>query len=197
MVLRKQAAGKGGPVKRIAIVAAAVLIGTACGGDTQRETFASTPQNDLADAITEANGGGRFDDETTACIAQGVVDEFGEDGLAELGVTPENPDLGGGSVFATQDTARRAVDVGMGCIDVSAAINDFLPADVSLLDETVDCLAEQLQSDTFRDLFAELISEGGDPADILNSTAAQIPIATLLVGCLSPEEFLQLGDLLS
>ena len=44
----------------------------------------------------------------------------------------------------------------MSCIDMSAAITSFLPKDVGLLEESVQCLAEQMQNDQFRDLFAGL-----------------------------------------
>ena len=181
----------------VILAVAAAIVAAACSGETEMETFASTPQTDLVDAITEANTDRRFDDETTACIAQGIVDEFGEDGLAELGVTAENPDLEGGRVFATPDASRRVVDVAMQCIDVAAAIVSFLPTDVSLLEETVECAADQLQSDTFRELFADVVAEGAEPADILSDAAAQLPIATLLLSCLTPEELLEYGDLLN
>lgn len=187
-------------MRRIIFLAAtAALVAIACSGETETETFASSPQEDLVEAITTnalANPDRRFDDETAACIAEGVVDEFGVDGLAELGVTPESPDLRGGRVFALPD-ARRAVDVGMTCIDVSEAIVSFLPAGVSLLEDTVQCVADQFQTDTFRDLFANLLVAGGDPADILSSAEAEVPIAALLFRCLSADEILRIGDLLN
>jgi hypothetical protein len=187
---------------------AVALVVVACGGEADTETFASTPtqpvastpENDLLDAITAnalANPDRRIDDDAAACIAQQIVEEFGVDGLAELGVTPEDPDLGAGSVFATPDASRQVVDIGMQCIDVPAAIVSFLPTDVILLDETVDCLADQLQTDAFRDLFADLVVTGDDPADILDYSAAQLPIAALVVSCLTPEQILEFGDLLN
>lgn len=174
------------------------LVAVACSnGET--ETFSSDPQEDLVQAIT-AEAMERpdrpIDDEATACVVQEIVDEFGVDGLAELGVTPETPDLEGGRVFATPDAGRRVVDAGMACIDVSEAIVSFLPKDVDLLDDTVECVANQLQTDTFRDLFADLVVSGAQPEDILSSPGAQLPIASLLLLCVSPEEILKLGDLL-
>ena len=195
-------------MRTISILAVAALIGAACSGTAETETFASSPtetvasgaEQDLVEAITDnaiADPDRRFDDAAAACIAQQIVDEFGVDGLAELGVTPEDPDLGAGSVFATPDASRQVVDIAMQCIDVPAAIVSFLPTDVILLDETVDCLADQLQTDAFRDLFADLIVVGDDPADILDYSAAQLPIAALLVSCLTPEQILEFGDLLN
>lgn len=196
------------PLRTIAILAAAALIGTACSGQTETETFASNPaenvasdtEQDLVEAITGnvlANPDRRFDDGAAACIAQEIVDQFGVDGLAELGVTLENPDLEGGSVFATPDAGRRVVDIGMQCIDLPAAIVPFVPTDASLLDETVECVADQLQTDAFRDLFADLVIAGAEPADILSDPAAQLPIASLLVSCLTPEQILEFRDLLN
>lgn len=196
-------------MRRILFFATAVaLVVVACGGEAETETFASTPtetvasgsQNDLIEAITAnalANPDRRIDDDAVACVARGVVDDFGEDGLAALGVTAESPDLAGGGVFATPDAARRVVDIGMQCIDIPGAIAAFLPEGVNLLDNTVGCVADQLRTETFRDLFAELVVVGAEPADILGDADAQIPIATLLASCLSPEEILQLGDLLN
>jgi hypothetical protein len=200
---------KGGPVRRIAFLAMAVaLIALGCSGEVETETFASAPtetaasdaEADLVEAITgnaQANPDRRFDDVAVACIAQQIVDEFGVDGLAELGVTLENPDLEGGSVFARPDAGRRIVDIGMDCIDLPAAILSFLPAEVSLPAETVECVADQLQTDTFRDLFADLVAAGAEPADILDHAAAQLPIASLLVSCLTPAQILEFGDLLN
>ena len=195
-------------MRAIAILAAAALIGTACSGQTETETFASNStetaasdaEQDLVEAITGnvlANPDRRFHDGAVACIAQQIVDEFGVDGLAELGVTLDDPDLEGGSVFATPDAGRRVVDIGMQCIDVPAAIVSFLPTDTNLLEETVECLADQLQTDAFRDLFADLVVAGDDPADILDQAAAQLPIASLLVSCLTPAQILEFGDLLN
>ena len=191
-----------------AILVAAALIGAACSGQTETETFATSPtgtaasdaEQDLVEAITGnalASPDRRFDDEAVACVAQQIVDDFGVDGLAEMGVTLEDPDLEGGGVFATPDDARRVVDIGMDCIDVPAAIVSFLPADVGLLEETVECVADQLQSDTFRDLFADLVAAGAEPADILDHAAAQLPITALLVACLTPAQILEFGDLLN
>mgnify|MGYP001827457022 CR=1 FL=1 len=195
-------------MRTIAILAAAALVATACSGQTETETFASNPtatvasdaEDDLVEAITGnalANPDRRFDDGAIACIAQRIVDEFGVDELAELGVTLENPDLEGGSVFATPEAGRRVVDIGMDCIDVRAALVSFLPTDVSLLEETVECVADQLQTDTFRDLFADLVVAGADPADIVDHAAAQLPITSLLVSCLTPAQILEFGDLLN
>ena len=190
------------------LVVVLALLMAACGGEVETETFASTPAEptvsdpgaDLADALTAsvlANPDRRFDDEAASCIGQGIVDEFGVDGLAALGVDPDNPNLEGGRVLATPEAARRAVDIGMECIDLQAALLSFVPADVSLLDETVECVANELQSDVFRDLFADVVVVGDSPADILDEAAAQLPIASLLLACLSPEEILQLDDLLN
>ena len=195
-------------MRTIAILAAAALVATACSGQTETETFASSPTEtvapdagqDLVEAITGnalANPDRRIDDGAVACIAQQIVDEFGVDELAELGVTLEDPDLEGGSVFATPDAGRRVVDIGMECIDVPGAIASFLPTDTNVLDETVECLADQLQTDTFRDLFAELVAAGAEPADIFDQAAAQLPIASLLVSCLTPAQILEFGDLLN
>ena len=195
-------------MRTIVILAAAALIGAACSGTAETETFASSPtetvasgeEQNLVEAITDnaiADPDRRFDEAVSACIAQQVVDEFGVDGLAELGVTPENPDLEAGNVFATPDASRQVVDIAMQCIDVGAAIVSFLPTDLILMDETVDCLAEQLQTDAFRDLFADLVAAGDDPADILDYSAAQLPLGALLVSCLTPQQVLEFGDLLN
>jgi hypothetical protein len=186
-------------MRRITLLAAAAaLVVTGCNGET--ETFSSDPKEDLVAAITSnasANPDRPLDDEDAACIIQEIVDDFGVEGLAELGVTAENPDLQGGRVFATPDAARRVVDSGMACIDMAEAFNAFLPDEVTLLDDTVECVVDRLQSDTFRDLFAGLFVEGAEPADIMEMAAAQLPIGSLFVSCLSADEILRLGDILN
>lgn len=183
----------------ILVLVVAGLLSPACGGDPETETFASTPEPDLSEAIrsnTATDPDNQFSDEETDCIVDGIVDEFGEDGLAELGVTPDNPDLEGGAVFTTPETARRAVDVAMECIDIANTITANLPADTNLLESSVDCVADQLQTDPFRDLFAEVIAAGGEPTDILSDGGAQLSIGALLLTCLSPEELLRVNELL-
>jgi hypothetical protein len=175
------------------------LLSPACGGDPETETFAFTPEPDLSDAIrnnTSADPDNRFSDGETDCLVDGIIDEFGEDELAELGVTADNPDLEGGAVFTTPETARRAVDVAMECIDMGDAITSYLPTDTSLLESSVDCVADQLQTEPFRDLFAEVIAAGGEPTDILSDGGAQLSIGALLLTCLSPEELLRINELL-
>ena len=186
-------------MRRIALLTvAAALVITACNGET--ETFSSDPKEDLVAAITSnatANPDRPFDDEDAACIIQEIVDYFGVEGLAELGVTADNPDLQGGRVFATPDAGRRVVDAGMACIDMAEAFNAFLPTGVTLLDDTVECVVDRFRTDTFRDLFAGLVVEGADPADIMEMAGAQLPIGSLFVSCLSTDEILRLGDILN
>ena len=185
-------------MRRVVIIASLVaLAAVACSTGT--ETFASTSEESLAQAITANNSATldrRFGDGSTSCISQGIVDAFGVEGLAELGVTEETPDLQGGSVFLTTEAARLVVDVTLDCIDLAAELVASLPEGVSLLNESVECVVEQLESETFRNLFADLVTAGGEPADIVTQAAAQLPMATLLISCLSPEEFLRIGDFL-
>jgi len=179
----------------IAVVAALVV--ASCGGEAS--TSDPEPDDELAEAITGKaleNPDRNFDDEAAACLARSIVDEFGVDGLAGLGVTADNPDLMGGSVFGTPDNGRRVVDLGMECIDVSEAIVSFLPHGVTLLEESVECVADGLQTDTFRDLLAAIVIAGAEPSDILDNAAAQVPMGILLFSCLDAGEILRIGDLL-
>ena len=185
-------------MRRITLLAvAAVLVATACEGGGG--IIDPDPGEELTEAITAqalANPDRSFDDAAAACVAQGIVAEFGVDGLAELGVTPDNPDLRGGRVFATPDNGRRVVDVGMECISVSEAIVSFLPAGVNLLEESVQCLADGLETPAFRDLFGTIVATGAPPWDILENAVSQVPIGVLFFSCLSGEEISSVGDLL-
>ncbi|MDJ0924984.1 MAG: hypothetical protein QNJ77_10515 [Acidimicrobiia bacterium] len=186
-------------MRRVALlVVVAALVAAACSGEKETETFGTTPEDGLVDAMsTDLSTNSAFDDEVADCIGRGLVDEFGADGLAELGVTPEDPDLQGGMVFGDPGAARPAVDVLMGCIDIPDAIVTNLLPDMNLLEDSVQCLADQLQSDVFRDLFAELIEGGVQPLDILTHPDAQLSIGTLFLTCLSVEEMLRITDLLN
>ena len=185
--------------RAILVAVVTVLLAPACSGEVETETFGSVPEPDLVDAI-RANAASdpdrRFDDATTDCLIQGIVDEFGEDGLAELGVTPENPDLDAGVFVARPDAARRAVNVGMECIDIAGAIGSNLPIGIELLEDSVDCVAGQLETEAFRGFFAELLAAGAEPADILDYADAQLSIGALLLTCLNPEELLDVNELL-
>ena len=187
-------------MRRIVMVASVLALSVvACSSEPETETFASTPAEDLVQAITDSNSStldSRFGDGTGACISQGIVDTFGVERLADLGVTEESPDLQSGTVFSTPEAARQVVDVTMDCMDLAAQLAASLPTDVSLLDESLECIADELESETFRNLFAQLVVEGGEPADIVNQAGAELPIASL-VTCLSPVELLQFGDLLT
>lgn len=187
-------------MRRVVIVASVVaLTVVACSNEPGTETFASPTEEDLAEAITNSNSAtldSRFGDGSAACISQGIVDALGMEGLAELGVTEETPDLQGGRVFFAPEAARQVVDVTIDCIDMGAELVSSLPKDVSLLDESVECVVDQLESETFRNLFADLVVAGGDPTDIFTQAAAQLPVATLLITCLTPDEFLRVSGLL-
>lgn len=194
-------------MRRIALLAvAAALVATACDGGA--EVVDSNPEEELVEAMmAEASANpdaalanpdrNFFDNEDAACVARGIVEEFGVDGLAELGVTPDNPGLRSGKAFVTPENGRRVVDVGMECISVPKAIVSFLPAGVTLLEESVNCLADGLQTDAFRDLFASIVVTGSHPSEILDNLGAQIPVGILLFRCLSAEEILRFGDLLN
>jgi hypothetical protein len=190
---------KGGPVRRIVIIVSVVAVSLVACSTAGTETFASTSEEDLAQAITDRNTDAldsRFGEGSTPCIARGIVDEFGVEGLEELGVTEETPDLEGGRVFSAPEAARQVVDITIDCVDLAAELVASLPEDASLLTESVECIVEQLESESFRNLFADLVSAGGEPADIVTQAAAQLPLATLLITCLSPDELLRFGDLL-
>jgi hypothetical protein len=182
------------------LVLVAALVATACNSGDELAESATSPEEELVAAIADAavaNPDLNFDDETAACVSRGIVDEFGIDELAELGVTQDNPGLEGGKSLGTPENGRRAVDVGMQCISLSEAIISFLPAGLSLLEDSVNCLAAGLGADNFRNILAAIIVAGGEPADILDNAATQIPLGLLLLGCLSPEEYLKIGELLN
>ncbi|MDJ0924516.1 MAG: hypothetical protein QNJ77_08145 [Acidimicrobiia bacterium] len=186
-------------MRRIVIVAFVVALSAIACSTAGTETFAVTSEEGLVQAIADSNSDtlvSRFGEGSTACISQGIVDEFGIEGLAELGVTEETPDLQGGSVFFAPEAARQVVDVTIECIDLAAQLVSSLPKNVTLLNESLECVVDQLESETFRNLFADLVAAGGEPADIVTQVAAQLPMATLLLTCLSPEEILRVGDFL-
>ena len=79
---------KRGLMRRVTLLAVlAAFVAVACNGEPETETFGSVPETDLVDAISDNvsdDPDRRFDNVTTDCLIQGIVDEFGEDGLADL-----------------------------------------------------------------------------------------------------------------
>ena len=182
-------------ITRLAVVVALVVAACDGGGGLVQPD----PRQELVDGINAqilANPDRSYDDAAARCLGEGIVDEFGVEGLAELGVTPDDPDLRGGGVFATQRNGRRVIDVGMECISVTDAIASFLPAGISLLDSSIRCVAEELQGETFRDLFAAIIVTGEAPTSVLDDSEARIPLGGLIAACLTGEEIANVGDLL-
>jgi hypothetical protein len=188
-------------MRRITLLVVVVaLVVTACDSGDDAADSAPDPEEELVEALTAsavANPNLDLDDETAACVTRGIVDEFGVDELAELGVTADTPDLGGGKALETPENGRRVVDVGMQCISLPEAIISFLPAGLDLLEDSVNCLAAGLEADNFRNILAAIIVAGGQPADILDNATTQIPLGLLVLGCLSPEEYLKIGEFLN
>lgn len=171
------------------------LVASGCGGDDNDE---SSDEQVLAAAISDqgnSNPDVPLDSGTTSCLAEGVVAEFGVDELAELGVTPADPNLDLGQVFATRQQAERAFAVAINCLEFDQEMMAFLPDGLEIAEESVSCLADGLSSDTFRDLYVSLVLGDDKTSRIIDDPAGQLSIGQLLAQCLGADELLQLAQL--
>lgn len=177
----------------ILVLLTLTLVATGCGGGDNDES-----SDELAAAISQQgvdNPDNPLDGETTTCLAEGVVAEFGVEELAELGVTADDPSLDLGRVFVTRQQAERAFDMAVDCLEFDQEMLGFLPEGLEIAEESVSCLAAGLTSDTFRELYVSLVLGGDDDARIIDDPAGQLSIGQLLAECLGAAELLQLGQL--
>ena len=185
------------------LVTCTSLLAPACSGDDDSaEPVDSAPtladEQVLADAIADqavANPDNPLDESATRCIAEEAVVEFGAEELAEVGVTVDDPDLDLGRVLDTRDQAERAFDLALDCIEFDRELLAFLPAGLEVGEETIDCLAEGLETESFRELYVSFVLGELDSDRVVEDPAARPAILELVTGCLDVDELLDFGQL--
>jgi hypothetical protein len=175
----------------VLLVLGLVLVAGACGSGDNED---SSDERALAAAISEhgaANPDLPLGRDTTTCLAEGLVAEFGVAQLEDLGVTADRPSIDLGRVFTTPEQAERAFDMAMDCLEFDREMLEFLPETLEIAEESVRCLADGLDSDVFRDLYVSFAMGGEESSRIIDDPAGQASIGRLLVQCLDADELLQ------
>jgi hypothetical protein len=182
-------------VKRATIILLAfALLGTGCGDDdlvggADQEAVAA-----LSESIAEAqaaNPDAPIGEEETACIAVGMVEEFGADRILET--------VEAGRTFedfiadADEDERRAVVDLTLECVDLAAMmVDEFTGSGVS--DSSARCLSERmLAGDTFRALIADGLATGDFEPSGEAGEALLEELLPAFLECLTPEELANLG----
>jgi hypothetical protein len=182
-------------VKRLTIVLVAVaLLGAGCGDDdliggADQEAVAA-----LSRTISEAQSDdpdSPIGEEEAACIAGGMVEEFGADRILETVEADRSfEDFIAG---ASAEERRSVVDLALGCVDLAATmVAEFTGSGVS--ESSARCLSERmLAGDAFRDIVAEGLATGNfEPSGDAGDTLLEELLPAFLE-CLSPEELANLG----
>lgn len=178
-----------------ALLITSTLIAAACGGGQSDE---ASGEEALAAAIRDqalVNPDNPLDRETTTCLADGVVAEFGVEKLAELGVTVENPNVDLGRIFSTRDQAERTFNLAFDCIEFDSSLLSFLPEGLEIANDSLRCLGDGLNTDTFRDFYVSFVLGENNNDRVIDDPAAQVSIGQLVLGCLNAEELLRFTQL--
>lgn len=128
------------------------------------------------------------------CIASGMIDNVGLEALARAGL---ESDTGGFDPNQLSDADLEAfADSFLACIDIEVLFTYQLSSQLpdAISDESVQCLASELNADGFlEDQLREVLLTGSSAA-MTSSPEFQQQMLAALSTCLSAEELLQLGS---
>lgn len=182
----------------VLLIVLLVAASAACsggGGDDEAELAEAIKAEILADG-SSAN---LLGEEEAECASIRIVDEFGADGLADLGVTVGNaaPD----DLFTLMSDAQldAVIDITTECVDFAELfVAQFSAGEApGISRDSADCLATGLsESDVFRPLIRAGLSGGDADFDTLltRDPATAQQVLELVIGCLSAEEIAEFGS---
>ena len=190
--------------KFVVLVLSLTIVAAACGGDDDASSDGGSSdglneaEQALADAIAlsileeEDDPASPLGPAEAECIGEGAVGRIGIDGLLEIGISEENPNPEDALEIATDEQIDTVIDVFIECVDFTQAFIDGFAEAGDLSPEAAGCLAEQLQSgDLLKDLTRS--SMRGDDVDFDDDPELAGQILQMVLGCLSPEELVDLG----
>jgi hypothetical protein len=142
----------------VALVGAAAMAASACGGDDD---------NDRADYVTALSGTGdtEFTEEEGRCFAEALVDAVGVEALEEadvLGQLEENPNADPSQLGLDLDEAQGSAFFGDAneCVDLRVFFEETLASEGGLTPELASCVMEQIDDATFERLMVVSFTEG-------------------------------------
>ena len=178
----------------IMLLVVTALIAAGCGGDDSSDSGAGQA---LAEAIRDEiladnDPDSPFGETEATCVGEEAVNEFGVEGLIELGITEDDADAGNAFQTAGDEDRRRLIDVTLTCIDFKQFFVDALTADSNISDESAECLGNELGTREFLDPLVEAGLAGNDDAFFEDEALSGL-IFGAITTCLSLSELEQLG----
>lgn len=143
-------------LRYLAAAAAAALLLAACGSDGGGGADTAVGQA-LADELMSDGDSPLAGEEEARCMAGDIVDNVGEDRLAELGVTAETVSAIEDIDFTDEETDT-VLDALFDCVDVQRVMAEEMASDFG--DEAAGCIAENLDESLLREAMA--VGFGGD-----------------------------------
>ncbi len=159
--------------KIVGVVMAGGLLFAACGDDDGGGGDSSASSNEYSDAVAEAiqsEGDVPFSDDEVDCLARELVDAVGgasafEDAGVSVDDLSSSADLSDSGLDIGEDEARAVAGSFSKCdINLTDAFLEDLGDDVP--DEVRSCIEDNLDEDTFADLFADALVTGGEGDDL-------------------------------
>jgi mevalonate kinase len=150
--------------KTAAVLCAALLALTACGGDEESEPQAEETVSaedtkakesikaSVLDNATEVVGGASLTEEQADCFADGLVDDVGVEKLQEYNLIDENYEMTEDAqpTDMSQEDAEATAAVVTGCVDVKGLIQEQIDADAGtqLTEEQAECISGASDEET-------------------------------------------------
>lgn len=170
------------------------LVAAACGDSGGERSGA---EQALVDAIRDEiledeDPDSPFGQTEATCVGEGAVDEFGVEGLLELGITTENASPGNAFEGATDSQIDKVIDVTLDCVDFRQVFVDSITADADISSESAGCLGDALGTKEF---LTPIIGAGfrGESTDFGDDPATAAAVFEAIVDCLSAQELADLG----
>lgn len=126
---------------------AAALLLAACGSDGGSGADSAVGQA-LVDELMSDSDSPLTGEEEARCMAGDIVDNIGEDRLADLGVTADSV-AAIEDVDFSDDEQETVIDALFDCVDVRAAMAEEMAVDFG--EEGATCLADNLDEDLLRE----------------------------------------------
>jgi mevalonate kinase len=149
--------------KTAAVLCAALLALTACGGDETSEPQAENTVSaedtkakenikaSVLDNATEVVGGASLTEEQAECFADGLVDDVGVEKLQEYKLIDENYEMSENAqpTNMSQEDAEATAAVVTGCVDVKGLVQDQINSDAGqqLTEEQAACITDAIDEE--------------------------------------------------
>ena len=143
--------------KIVAVVCAALLTLTACGGGGDAEAKDNIAAS-LKKADTGLAGNSKLSDEQADCVAGGMVDDIGVDKLKDYGILKDDNtvDTDAQPDDLSADDADAMASTIVGCVDMGELLADQMGDQFDQLSEDQQkCVTDVFDDDTFEGILSD------------------------------------------